>query len=412
MKRPIVIVEPISAGVELAPAFNTHGIPCVAVMLGDVDWTGYGSDMISDDFIKVLSNHPEIASEVKSLNPIAIIPGSEGAVELADSLATKLTPNIANTSHRSLHRRHKALMQESLNAAGIPSIKTLDTKHELEVEHWIKENNFYDTPLIVKPPMSAGSDKIFHIDSGNDWREAFRRVLTEPAKLGGTKSESAVIQEQVNGTEYAIGCVSAKGKHYLAHLIEYTKSIYGNSKTVYDRVELIDCTGVGDLLFNYSSKVLDALGIRWGATHVEVMMTNSGPRLIEVGARICGGPVHKCAKAATGSSQIDRLVQAYAYGDVLTKEYAFKKTVMPVFLRSPRAGRLNNAEILASINKLPTLLDQFIWFKSGDMVPHTIDYLTNLGIVTLTGVREDIIRDYNHIRSLEAGLVIAAPTFP
>lgn len=49
------------------------------------------------------------------------------------------------------------------------------------------------------------------------------------------------------------------------------------------------------------------------------MLTKQGPRLIETGARMCGGPVVRFARAASGSSQADKLVEIYIDGDVLTK---------------------------------------------------------------------------------------------
>lgn len=33
MNRPVVIVDPLSSGIELAPAFKARGIPAIAVTL-------------------------------------------------------------------------------------------------------------------------------------------------------------------------------------------------------------------------------------------------------------------------------------------------------------------------------------------------------------------------------------------
>lgn len=119
------------------------------------------------------------------------------------------------------------------------------------------------------------------------------------------------------------------------------------------------------------------------------MLTQKGPRLIETGARMCGGPVVEFAREATGSSQADKLVEIYAEGDVLSKEYGFKKTVMPVFLKSITKGTLSNVEALAEISQLPTLFKKHVWVKNGDQVPQTVDYLTSIGIIALSGDPED-----------------------
>ncbi len=121
---------------------------------------------------------------------------------------------------------------------------------------------------------------------------------------------------------------------------------------------------------------------------------------------MCGGPVVGFAREASGSSQADKLVEIYADGDVSTKEYTFKKTVMPVFLKSPAQGKISNVEAFAGISKLPTFLNEHIWFKNGDSVPQTVDYLTSIGIVALAGNRELISLDYEKIRNMDSKLVI------
>lgn len=407
MNRPVVIVYPLEAGIELAPAFKTRGIPSIAVTIPLQDWIGYGMKMQTADFLEIIPDQPNLPEILSKYNPLAIIPGTEEGVPLAERLALTLTPQFANDPKKSLHRLHKALMQEALKEAGVPYLKTLNTSSQYEVEAWIKENELIDAPLIIKPPLSAGSDKVFHIAAKGDWKIAFNKVLTEPAKITGKISQTVVVQEQAMGTEFAVGTVSANGKHYLAHLIKYNKTSSHDRKTVFDYVEFIPYSEEehGEL-FSYTQKVLDALGIRFGAAHTEIMLTKKGPRLIESGARMCGGPVVRFARVATGSSQADKLVEVYVDGDVLTKEYACKKSVVPVFLKSPAQGIISNVEALAEISKLPTLLNEYIWIKNGDLVPETVDYLTSIGIVGLAGDRERIFLDYKKIRNMESKLKI------
>jgi biotin carboxylase len=298
-------------------------------------------------------------------------------------------------------------MQRALEEAGVPALKTLHTASESEAETWIKESDLKDCPLIIKPPVSAGSDKVFHIPAKGNWKSAFNRVLNEPSKISGKSSETVVIQEQAIGTEFAVGTVSADGKHYLAHLIKYNKTSSGDRKTVFDHVEFVPYhkEELGDL-FDYTQKTLDALGVRWGAAHTEIMLTENGPRLIESGSRMCGGPVVRFAREATGSSQADKLVEIYVDGDVLSKEFVFKKTVVPVFLKALAQGAISNTEVLDGIGDLPTLFNKYIWIQYGDVIAQTVDYLTSIGIVGLSGDRESIFQDYKRIRDMESKLVI------
>lgn len=405
MNRPIIIVDPLSSGIELAPAFKARGIPSIAVTFKTLDRIGFGTKVQTSDFIETIPDQPNIEEILKKYNPLAIIPGTESGVPLAERLALTLTPQFANDPQKSLNRLHKGLMQQSLEEAGVPFLKTLITSSVNEVETWIRKNDLINTPLIIKPPISAGSDKVFHIPAKGVWKKAFHRVLNEPSKITGKVSEAVIVQEQAIGTEYAVGTVSANGKHSLAHLIKYNKTSSGDRMTIFDHVEFVPFNEelYGDL-FAYSKKALDALGIRWGAAHTEIMLTAKGPRLIESGSRMLGGPTVGFARVATGSSQADKLVEVYVDG-VTSNCYMFKKTVMPVFLKSPVRGIISNVEALEKTSELPTLLNRFIWFKDGDCVPQTEDYLTSIGIVALAGEREFILDDYKKIREMESELI-------
>ena len=411
MNRPIVIVDPLSSGIELAPAFKTRGIPAIAITLTNEEWPEFGSKLKVSDFVEIIPDQPGIEDLIKKYDPIAIIAGTEEGIPLAERLTAILTPHLSNDTKKSLHRSHKSLMQKALEEAGVPALKTLHTASEEEAEAWIKENGMKDEPLIIKPPMSSGSEMVFHIAANGEWEKAFHHILTEPSVISGKRSETVVIQEEAIGTEYAVGTVSADGKHYLVHLIKYNKTSSGERKTVFDHVEFVPYEKdiLGDL-FDYTQKVLNALGIRYGATHTEIMLTKNGPRLIESSARMIGGPVVGFARAATGSSQADKLVEIYVDGDVQTKEFIFKKTVVPVFLKAVNLGIASNLEVLDGASELPTLLYKYIWIKNGDCVPQTVDYLTSIGIIALAGDRESIFLDYKKIREMEESLVFSLPS--
>ena len=405
-QRPVVIVDPLSSGIELAPTFKARGIPAIAVTLTNEEFPEFGSKMKASDFVAVIPDQPGIEDLIRKYDPIAIIPGTEEGIPLAERLSEILTPHLSNDPAKSLHRSHKALMQKALQEAGVPALKTLHTNSENEAELWIQENGLEGTPLIIKPPSSSGSEMVFHIEPKGNWKKAFQRILTEPSVVSGKKSETVVIQEQAIGTEYAVGTVSAGGKHYLVHLIKYNKISSGDRKTVYDHVEFVayDKNVLGDL-FSYTQSALDALGVRWGATHTEVMLTANGPRLIESSARMIGGPVVGFARAATGSSQADKLVEIYVDGDVQTKEFVFKKTVVPVFLKAVNSGTATNLDVFDGAAELPTLLFKYVWIQNGEHVPQTVDYLTSIGIIALAGDRDAIFLDYKKIRAMESKLV-------
>lgn len=418
MTRPIVIVDPVGSGAELAPAFAARGVPAIAVRsmppdaLDGADAGGYLTQIRAADFQALYDAGPDLEAVLRRHDPLAVIAGDESGVALADQLAAVLTPHVANAPALSPARRHKAAVQEALAAAGLPHIRTLNTASADEAAAWLADQGLEGAALVLKPPASAGSDNVHHVPPGGDWRRAFERILAAPNKLRGEANETVVVQEMVTGTEYAVDTVSADGKHVLAHLIRYNKTSAGERMTVFDHTEFVPFdAGQYGALVAYVEQALDAVGIRWGAAHAEVMLTAEGPRLIEVGARTCGGPVLGFSRLATGSSQLERVIEAYVDGRITTTTYDFRQTVVPVFLIAQEAGILRNVEVLDPVRELATHAKTYIWRGNGARVPRTIDTLTSLGIIGLAGERDAVFADYKRVRELERMLRIdpAAP---
>ncbi|MDB5101352.1 MAG: hypothetical protein JWM80_5773 [Cyanobacteria bacterium RYN_339] len=410
MTQPIVIVDPVDSGSELAPAFAARGIPAIAVRSfppGRSYGVGFGSQIQPDHFLAVYENVPDLVEILRPLNPRAVLAGTESGVELADRLAAALTPEFANVPALSRARRHKGLMQEAITKAGLPAIRTLYTASATEAAAWLVDQGLTGSALVLKPVESEASDNVHHVAPGGDWRSPFNQILAARNRVLDATNEAVIVQERVFGTEFAVDTVSAAGEHVLAHLIRYTKTTAGDRLTVFDHTEFVPFEPAqhGEMLA-YFRQALDALGIRWGAAHGEVMLTPDGPRLIEVGARTCGGPVLGFSRVATGSSQLERVVEAYVDGAIRTLAYDVTKTVVPVFLIAPASGIIQNVEVLDPLRELSTHLNTYTWHRNGDAVRQTVDYHTMMGIVALAGEREAVFADYKRIREAEAQLRI------
>ena len=64
-----------------------------------------------------------------------------------------------------------------------------------------------------------------------------------------------------------------------------------------------------------ATDALRALGLGWGAAHVELRLTAAGPRIIEVNPRLAGGMIPRMVEEATGIDLVARQV-ARAVGPV------------------------------------------------------------------------------------------------
>ncbi|CAM5613475.1 hypothetical protein SRIMM317S_01611 [Streptomyces rimosus subsp. rimosus] len=313
MPRHVALIDPYSEAAEYANAFRARGVEPVAVLSTPAPLKSYlhgwkpeafhATHFYDGDFAK-------LAETVRGYDPVAVIPGNESAVRLVDAVVEELTPGAGNVPALSAARRDKWPMAQAVASAGVPHLRTFATASEEEAAGWLRENGLEGQALVLKPRCSGGTDGVHKVEAGEDWRPSFRRLLGS-VNMFDLTNDSIVIQEFAPGTEFVVDTYSVDGRMGLVAVVRYSKSARGNRIGVYDAEDYLqpDDPLVG-VLESYTRQVADAVGIRTGCTHTEIMLTDDGPRLIEIAARLDGGCAQQAARLATGDCQIDRAVPA------------------------------------------------------------------------------------------------------
>lgn len=415
MSKPVVaVVQPLTSAAMVAPAVRAAGMSPVAV----VDYTGPalaplrgGYDPQAYD--AVVNHHGDLdatIAKLRALAPIAVIPGVEASLRLAQSCADALTPDDANVSELVDARRHKYVMHQALAKAGLPIIRQICSTDPEDVEAWIKREGLTGKDLVIKPTASAGTVGVSRAPGGEGWRDRFGELLGTYDKLG-VFADDVLVQEHMTGTEYAIDTVSHHGRHSITDIIKYRRIPYGEGIAVYDSVEWLpyDPDELGDLI-EYGLGSLDAVGLRQWAAHTEIMMTPDGPRLLEVNARLAGAGNPAVTEIATGESQVTRIVDVCAgRGDDLPRGYTLKRNTMAVFLMAHSTGIVRNAEVYDEARALPSYHSPVHLVGTGDHVDASTDLFASMTmgyIILAHESSEQIAADRKAIRELESRLVI------
>jgi len=176
---------------------------------------------------------------------------------------------------------------------------------------------------------------------------------------------------------------------------------------IYERVDFLspDDPDV-EAVWGYTQQVLDAVGIRNGCGHAEIMLTAAGPRLIEVAARPAGGGHQMISKLATGDNHIERTVRHRVFGE-FQPGYELVSFLSGVFISSPASGTWENAEIFDEVDALATFHAKHFPATTGDLVEATDDIFTFLAWVILTGSdKAQLDADYARLKELERQISI------
>ncbi|HEY3631836.1 MAG TPA: ATP-grasp domain-containing protein [Jatrophihabitantaceae bacterium] len=411
MQRCAVVVDPVSTGQEYPAAFAAAGVPTVAVLsspLADRWTTAWHPENFAHVHHYEPGNVDALAATLRSYDPLCVIPGTESGVEFADQLVELVLPGTGNVPEYSAARRDKWQMAQAVIGAGIPHPRLICSADPEEIGRWLNETGLGEQRFVLKPPKSASTDNVHIVTRGTDWRPFFDQIYGQ-TNITGIRNDAVIVEEYLDGPEYLIDSYSVDGKHGLVDVCRYNKVQRGNSIGVYDLVNFLAPDHVVmDVLWPYTTQVLDALGIRNGCAHAEVIVTADGPRLVEVGARPAGGGHQMISKLATGSNHILRTVAHRVRGE-FEASYDLLQHVCSVVINSPYAGVWRNSDLFDDVETLRTYWMKQFYFGTGDVVPAAASLATMLGWVVLAHDDEDaVMADYRQLKALESQIVVDA----
>ncbi|GAU68739.1 hypothetical protein SSP35_08_02330 [Streptomyces sp. NBRC 110611] len=349
----IALVNPVSTGAELAIAFREEGAPCVHVYTEDLR-DAYEADTVAATRL-LLDDAERTARELARLGVDTVIAASEIGVAPADKLA-----GLLGTEHNDLAlstaRRDKYRMVEALRAAGLPHARTetVTSAEELSkaLDGW---GDAY--PLIIKPVNSAGSDGCT-VCPDRETAEAAYAAITGSLNLMGEINHEVIVQQFLQGTQYIVNTVSLKGRHLLTELYAERIDYVDNAPMLRHIISRPESAGREGELVEYVLACLDALGVREGAAHTEVMLTADGPRLVEVNSRVMGpclapDPYHAAFGYSHQHLTVERFLRPGDFERRFALPYGPARTVAKVFLRPHREGVLEAVDGLRVLRRMP-----------------------------------------------------------
>lgn len=394
--QAVVIVDGYSSGALLAPALKKHGYTVVHLFSTPEPLLAYQKGYYGDDYHHSYVGHGDfsrLATILRYQYPIAaVIAGSEPGVELADRLSDILeTPG--NRTTLSFARRNKYAMHEELRHAGLRAVQHEYSDQIEEILDWVRSHGRW--PVVLKPLSSAGTEDVYICHTEAEVKAAFEKIIGKQNKMGQL-NDAVLVQEYLEGVEYAINTVSSEEKHVVSDIWRYDRHIIGGAATVYDQDWLLpfDSDEAAPLI-SYGLDVLDALGIEYGPAHMEIKLTPTGPCLVEVGARMCGSMVPRLAHEAIGYSQVELSLLAYLDPEefaTVPQGYQLLHHAVYVDLSAQGRGRMSYQHIDA-LKKLPGVIRVNLHFEEGSALPKTVNSQTVIGQIELLHDDPEVLRE-------------------
>lgn len=180
--------------------------------------------------------------------------------------------------------------------------------------------NDFHFPLIVKPTDRSGSRGVTKIEQKNNLQNAIERAINE------SFSKQAIVEEFVTGKEVSVETISWEGQHYILTITDKvtTEEPYFVELEHHQPSQLNKI--IKEKLKTETIKALNALGIKYGASHTEIKIINNNEAyLIEVGARMGGDFIGSdLVILSTGYDFVKGVIEV-ALGDFSAPEFTKQK---------------------------------------------------------------------------------------
>lgn len=160
-------------------------------------------------------------------------------------------------------------------------------------------------PVLIKPADGYGSQNIVVLRTPEDlepWISPLESMLPSRAEygLGVLANDRLLVERYMQGTFIGCDTLTVNGQHRMLGVNEKLMfpppsfAIKGGCFTP-NGPEFIH-------IEKYVFDVLDAVGFDWGAAHVELMMTDEGPRVVEINPRLVGAKIGRLISLALDRS--------------------------------------------------------------------------------------------------------------
>lgn len=415
MKKNIVVVNPISTGVNLVYDVMARGYQPVVMFVptpGSMELRESIDEVnrlcaerlpAGTTLLDVSTDYDAVLEMVRSYDPVLVIAASEFGIPMATHLASDL--GLRGNKWENIGKMtRKDEMQQALADYGIRYIRGRLVASEGEAKAFYEELG--TTHIVIKPVRGAGTVGVYFCEGLDETLQAVRKVLAQEEKDGN--QGSLLMQERIIGKEFIVNTVSCDGRHRLVSMWQYDK-VPMNGSNLYNYIDSVNRLSVGhSQLISYAYEVLNAIGIEWGAVHGEYIVDEHGPVLVEVNCRPMGGGLPRLfVEQIFGQHETDSHLDAYLdpvkFEQERLKPYRPKRKGRVKLFIQPQDVNLKSAPVLQLVKQLKSFFGASLERVSGDpFISRTYDLETSAGTVYLGHDDEkQVVDDCDFLHLLE-----------
>lgn len=363
------------------------------IILVDYDENAVGFPLAEVKLVVSTLDMEEVYRQALIYKPdIVMTSTSDGPVRTAAYVNEKLGKKPDLTYEDSLCATIKSYMRERLKECQAPIPTYYVTK---DFEDFKAAVEALDGRCIVKPSDNAGSRGVVlldgekereeeeQLDGKKEWGEEELRRIYEYSK-GNSRNGIVMVEEFMAGPEVSVEAMTINGKTTIIAITDkyITPPPYFVEIAHSEPSRLSEETQ--EKIRKTALQAIKAIRLQNGPSHTEIKVTEEGPKIVEIAARLGGDFItSKLVPLSTGIDLVGASV-LLATGEEPDLDRKWQKGAAIHFIQGGR-GKIRRLEATEEIFRLKGVEEVVIYKKEGDTVDGTKSSNDRLGHIVTTG---------------------------
>lgn len=174
----------------------------------------------------------------------------------------------------------KSKMRERLSKFGLPNPEFFVIKNFTDLHQLLNTRN---DEMILKPSDSSGSRGINMVSKRTNNLE---EIYLETKSF--SKNNIVLLEERLIGPEVSVESITINGCTHIIAITDKVTTGIPNFVELGHNIPSMLTEEIQVLIKNIVQRAIEAIGIRNGPSHTELIITGQGPKIVEIGARLGG----------------------------------------------------------------------------------------------------------------------------
>jgi biotin carboxylase len=382
MKERIII---LGAGVMQGPAIRIAKEMELETFVFDAD-TNAPCRRLADHFecidLKDTEKIEAFARSLKETGGLAGImtAGTDFSASVAWTAEKLHLPGISYQT--AINASDKGVMRLRFAEAGVPSPKFI-TIHDIPPQDFSLP---FDFPTVVKPVDNMGGRGCRKVSSQNDL------ALAVKDSLHFSRSRKVIIEEYMDGPEFSVDAIVHNGNITMCGLADrhifFPPYFIEMGHTMPTNIDAESQNAI----FKVFTQGVKALGIQNGAAKGDIKLTQKGPMIGEIAARLSGGYMSGWTYPYSSGVEPARAAIQVAIGtqpDTLTPAKNWTSAER-AFISIP--GKVKSMSGIDEAKNMPHIKDIFLRIEKGSSVQFPVNNVSKCGnIISAAPTREEAV---------------------